>query len=90
MARETILVVEDEKDIQELIRFNLERDGYQVILADSAEAARKQLARHTPALLLLDLMLPGESGFDFCRKLRADEQARNAAIARFLAELNVE
>jgi len=80
MARETILVVEDEKDIQELIRFNLERDGYQVILADSAEAARKQLARHTPALLLLDLMLPGESGFDFCRKLRADEQTRNLPV----------
>jgi len=80
MARETILVVEDEKDIQELIRFNLERDGYQVILADSAEAARKQLARHTPALLLLDLMLPGENGFDFCRKLRADEQTRNLPV----------
>jgi len=80
MAREIILVVEDDKDIQELLRFNLERDGYQVLLADSAEAARKLLARHTPALLLLDLMLPGENGFDFCRKLRADEQTRGLPV----------
>jgi two-component system, OmpR family, alkaline phosphatase synthesis response regulator PhoP len=80
MARETILVIEDEKDIQELIRFNLERDGYKVVLADSAEAAARHLARQLPAVLLLDLMLPGENGFDFCRKLRGDERTRQLPV----------
>ena len=76
MANEAILVIEDEKDIQELIRFNLERDGYKVAVAASIEAARKLLARQLPSLVLLDLMLPGENGLDFCRKLRGEERTR--------------
>jgi two-component system phosphate regulon response regulator PhoB len=80
MARETILVVEDEKDIQELVRFNLERDGYKVLLASSVEEAVRLLARHPPDLLLLDLMLPGANGFDLCRKLRADERTRSLPV----------
>jgi two-component system phosphate regulon response regulator PhoB len=80
MAQETILVIEDEKDIQELIQFNLERDGYKVLLADSVKTATKLLARHTPDLVLLDLMLPGESGFDFCRHLRNNDATRNLPV----------
>jgi len=80
MPRDTVLVVEDEKDIQELIRFNLERDGYAVQTADSVEAARRALARQVPALVLLDLMLPGENGFDFCRALRADPRTRRLPV----------
>ena len=76
MANETILVIEDEQDIQELIRFNLERDGYKVISADSVEAAGKLLARQIPSLVLLDLMLPGENGYDFCRRLRGEERTQ--------------
>jgi two-component system phosphate regulon response regulator PhoB len=78
MVRETILVIEDEADIQELMRFNLERDGYQVEVASSVEAAEKLLRKQLPSLLLLDLMLPGENGFTFCRKLRAE--ARTQAL----------
>ena len=80
MAQETILVIEDEKDIQELIQFNLERDGYKVLLADSVKAATKLLARNTPDLVLLDLMLPGENGFDFCRHLRSTDATRNLPV----------
>jgi len=80
MARETILVVEDEQDIRDLVRFNLERDGYQVQTADSVEAARRLLQEELPSLLLLDLMLPGENGFDFCRSLRADSRTRNLPV----------
>jgi two-component system phosphate regulon response regulator PhoB len=80
MARETVLVVEDEKDIQELIRFNLERDGFQVQTADSVEAARRLLAKHLPGLILLDLMLPGENGFEFCRQLRKDDRTRGLPL----------
>jgi two-component system alkaline phosphatase synthesis response regulator PhoP len=80
MANETILVVEDEKDILELIRFNLERDGYKVIPADSVEAAGKLLVRQIPSLVLLDLMLPGENGYDFCRRLRGDERTQRLPV----------
>ena len=80
MARETVLVVEDEKDIQELIRFNLERDGFQVQTADSVEAARRLLAKHLPGLILLDLMLPGDNGFEFCRQLRKDDRTRGLPL----------
>ncbi|MFZ4397022.1 MAG: response regulator [Kiritimatiellia bacterium] len=80
MAHETILAIEDEKDILELIRFNLERDGYKVLSANSVEAAGKLLVKQLPALILLDLMLPGENGFDFCRKLRADERTRQVPV----------
>lgn len=85
MARETILVIEDEKDILELIRFNLERDGYKVLLATSVEAADKLLAKQLPALVLLDLMLPGENGFDFCRKIRNDERLRQLPVVMVTA-----
>ncbi len=80
MAHETILVIEDEKDIQELIRFNLERDSYKVVAADSVEAADKLLTRQLPSLILLDLMLPGENGYDFCRRLRSDERTQRLPV----------
>ena len=80
MAQETILVIEDEKDIQELIRFNLERDSYKVVSADSVEAATKMLARQLPSLVLLDLMLPGENGYDFCRRLRGEERTQQLPV----------
>jgi len=80
MANETILVVEDEKDILELIRFNLERDGYKVMSAVSVEAAGKLLARQLPSLVLLDLMLPGENGYDFCRRLRNEERTQRLPV----------
>ena len=80
MAHEIILVIEDEKDIQELIRFNLERDGYKVLSADSVEAAGKMLTKQMPALVLLDLMLPGENGYDFCRRLRGEERTQRLPV----------
>jgi len=80
MANETILVIEDEQDIQELIRFNLERDGYKVVAAESVEAAGKLLSRQLPSLVLLDLMLPGENGYDFCRRLRGDERTQRLPV----------
>ena len=80
MARAIILVIEDEEDIRDLVRFNLERDGYQVQTAGSVEAARRLLAEQIPSLVLLDLMLPGENGFDFCRALRADARTRSLPV----------
>ncbi|MDA3927091.1 MAG: response regulator transcription factor [Kiritimatiellae bacterium] len=81
MSKEKILVVEDEADIRELMRYNLEREGYQVSECESAEDARVALETQSPDLILLDLMLPGTDGFAFCRKLRAwDKTARIPVI----------
>lgn len=72
MPREHILVVEDEDDIAELVRYNLETEKYQVSVADSGEKGVEAAVRTRPDLILLDLMLPGMSGLEVCRALKAD------------------
>ena len=80
MAHETLLIVEDEADIRELLRYNLEREGYQVETCGSVEEARDILGRMSPDLILLDLMLPGTDGYAFCRALRADERTETIPV----------
>jgi len=80
MANETLLVVEDEADIRELLRYNLEREGYTVRECGSAEEAKGYLARTVPDLILLDLMLPGTDGYAFCRAVRADERTAGVPV----------
>ena len=65
-----VLVVEDDPNIVDLIRSNLLVRGYDVDVATSAVTAMAQFARHDPAVVLLDLMLPGGDGFEICRKIR--------------------
>jgi two-component system phosphate regulon response regulator PhoB len=72
----TVLVVEDEPAIQDLLAYNLERAGYRVARAESAEQALRALAESLPDLVVLDWMLPGMSGFDLARRLRAQERTR--------------
>jgi two-component system, OmpR family, alkaline phosphatase synthesis response regulator PhoP len=86
MAREKILVVEDEDDILELIRYNLSRDGYKVRVAESAEQALSHLADEKPDLLLLDLMLPGMDGLDLCRMLKRGASTQNIPIIMLTAK----
>ncbi len=76
----TILVVEDEPAIQELIQINLELGGYRVLVTDSAETALKMVQHELPDLALLDWMLPGMSGVDLTRKLRADARTKALPI----------
>src|SRR6185369_10292423 len=72
-----ILVVEDEKDIRELVRYNLEQEGFAVLEAEEGELALALVQRERPALVILDIMLPGMSGLDICRTIRqGDETAR--------------
>lgn len=70
MANETVLAVEDEADIRELIRCNLEKNSFTVKLAASAEDAWRMARHAAPDLILLDLMLPGMDGLEFCRMLK--------------------
>ena len=65
-----ILVVEDEKDIRELIRYNLRQENFEVTGVATGPKALKAIKRRTPILILLDLMLPGISGLDLCRILK--------------------
>ncbi|MEZ4594213.1 MAG: response regulator, partial [Chloroflexota bacterium] len=73
MPNETILVVDDEANIRDLARLYLEKDGYQVILAqDGAQALKLIKANDNLALMVLDLMLPEVDGWEVCRRVRMD------------------
>ena len=81
MANETVMIVEDEADIQELLRYALEREGYTIIQCESAEETQSVLQKKPiPDLILLDLMLPGMDGYAFCRSLRADERTAKIPV----------
>lgn len=75
-----ILVVEDEVAIQELLRYTLEQAAFEVVIAGSAEEAMAEIHTRLPALLLLDLMLPGMSGVTLARRLRGESRTRELPI----------
>lgn len=75
-----ILVVDDEENIVELIRFNLERDGYQVLSAGDGNAALELVRTEAPDLILLDIMLPGKDGLTICRELQNDKEHRHIPV----------
>jgi two-component system phosphate regulon response regulator PhoB len=81
----TILVIEDEPAIRELVKVNLADAGYEVHEAPDAEHAQIQLGRALPDLLLLDWMLPGQSGLALARQLRADKRTRELPIIMLTA-----
>ena len=81
----TILVVEDEPAIQELITLNLEQSGYSPLRAHEAEQAIELVRDELPDLVLLDWMLPGMSGIEFARRLRADRRTQDVPIIMLTA-----
>jgi two-component system alkaline phosphatase synthesis response regulator PhoP len=66
----TILVVEDDPDIAELVEYNLSREGYSIICADTGDGGLRRAMADAPSLVLLDLMLPGLPGFEVCRQIK--------------------
>ena len=80
-----ILLVEDEPAIQELLALNVTRCGYQAIQALDATSAMAHISRALPDLILLDWMLPGISGVEFARRLRAEQRTRNIPIIMLTA-----
>lgn len=80
-----ILIVEDEHNIAELIAFNLRKNGYEYVCTDSGENALKILEREHFDLILLDLMLTGMDGMDFCRIYRADAAMKQVPIIMLTA-----
>jgi two-component system, OmpR family, alkaline phosphatase synthesis response regulator PhoP len=85
-ARHRVLVVEDERDIRELVRYTLEQEGFVVDEAADADAALERIARRAPDLMVLDVMLPGMSGLELCRRLRAQPPTATLPILMLTAK----
>ncbi|MBI4686324.1 MAG: response regulator transcription factor [Nitrospirae bacterium] len=81
-----ILVVDDEPDIVELVRYNLQREGFSVDTAESGDIALKKIRNNNYALIVLDLMLPVISGLELCRALRADKNLSRIPIIMLTAK----
>jgi two-component system alkaline phosphatase synthesis response regulator PhoP len=85
-VKRTVLVVEDEKDIRELVRFHLEQEGYTVVEAETGEDALRRVETDRPALVVLDIMLPGTDGLQVCRRLRTASATASLPIVMLTAK----
>lgn len=81
-----ILIIEDEEDIRELIRYNLTRENYAVTEAESGEKGLTLAAQKKPDLILLDLMLPGKDGLQVCRELKQSSSCSNIPVIMLTAK----
>lgn len=85
-SKKRVLVVDDEKDIVDLIRFNLERNGYEVFTAGDGNTALELATREVPDLIVLDLMLPGIEGTEVARRLKANQATAGVPIIMLTAK----
>ncbi|MCB9895538.1 MAG: response regulator [Planctomycetes bacterium] len=85
-SAQTILIIEDEPDIMEVLKYNLEKNRYRVATAGSGEDGLAAARATQPDLVLLDLMLPGIDGLEVCRKLRDDERTRDLPVIMLTAK----
>ncbi len=86
MARATILIVEDDENIQQLVGYNLAKAGFQVLYAENGEQALASVKRELPDLMVLDIMLPSLNGFEVCKILRKDPQTKALPIIMLTAK----
>lgn len=86
MNKSTILVIDDEKDLIELVRYNLEREGFDVIAAADGRSGLELAGRRRPDVIILDLMMPGIDGLEVCRQLRKDERTSGVLVVMLTAK----
>ncbi len=86
MAGKSILIVEDDEDILELVRYNLAKEGYVVAEVRSGEEAMRFVDSKKPDLVVLDLMLPGLDGLEICKLIKSDEKTRNIPVVMLTAK----
>ncbi len=86
MSRESILVIEDEKNIQELVKYNLEQEGFSVQHASRGDTGLEQARKSKPDLIILDLMLPGLDGIEICKILKQNEKTSAIPIIMLTAK----
>ncbi|MEJ2543029.1 MAG: response regulator [Calditrichaceae bacterium] len=87
---DTVFIVEDDYDIAEVLRFNLEHKGYNVIWEENGENAYERIIKDVPDLLILDLALPGISGVEVCRYLKNDSKTKHIPIMILTAKIKKE
>lgn len=86
MARASVLVVDDEKDILELVEYNLSKEGYRVLTVATGEDGLRLTRSQPPDVIVLDLMLPGVDGLEVCRQLKSDPATRHIPIVMLTAK----
>src|SRR4051812_28441151 len=86
MNKGTILIIDDEKDLIELVRFNLDKEGYDVISASDGQTGLEIAQRHKLDLIVLDLMMPGMEGLEVCRRLRSDPRTGRIPVIMLTAK----
>lgn len=86
MSKKKIMVVDDEADIRELIKFNLEKEGFDVLPVADGESALEEARLRQPDLIILDVMLPGIDGIEVCFKLKSDPASKSIPIVMLSAK----
>jgi two-component system phosphate regulon response regulator PhoB len=86
MAREKILLVEDERTLTEVLTYNLDREGYETFVAHDGKEGLRKAQTILPAVVILDLMLPGISGLDICKELKKSPKTANIPIIMLTAK----
>ena len=86
MSKESILVVDDEREILELVKYNLAKEGYDVIAAMNGEAGLDLAIQQGVDAIVLDLMLPGMDGLEVCRRLRAESRTQYVPLIMLTAK----
>ncbi len=83
-----ILIIDDEPELVFVTRKLLEKEGYNVVVAKNGKEGLKILENDTPDIILLDIMMPGENGWEVCRKIKSDEKTKNIPIAMFTVRVS--
>ncbi len=85
MNKGTVLVIDDEKDLIELVRYNLEKEGFDVVAATEGQSGLELATQHQPDVVVLDRMMPGIDGLEVCRQLRGDRRTSRLPIIMLTA-----
>ena len=84
--KETILIVEDEKDIVRMLEYNLKKEGYKIVSVRNGDDAMDSVKREGPDIILLDLMLPGMDGLEVCKNLKGDAKTSSISVIMLTAK----
>ncbi len=85
-----VLIVEDEEALQGLLEYNLQKEGFDVVIEGDGGEALTAIAEHSPDVILLDWMLPNKTGIDICRAIRADREIRETPVIMLTARVEEE
>jgi two-component system phosphate regulon response regulator PhoB len=85
MSKGTVLVIDDEADLIELVRYNLEKEGFEVIAAADGESGLQAARKRLPQVIVLDVMMPGMDGLEVCRHLRSDDRTSRIPLIMLTA-----